>query len=456
MGDILFDRYRICRSLGRGTFGEVFLAEHTGLHVYRAVKCISKSHDLYEMAYKEADILKNLRHPGIPIIYDIIEDDNSVFIIEEFMSGQSLNSFLHNRKNLSHRFIVDTTVRICEIVDYLHSQKVYHLDIKPDNILISGSSLRIIDYGSSKYADTEQREIFGTKGYAAPEMYNYGNITAGTDIYSIGIIILFMCTGNCSSQAREHITSDGLRSIVDRCTSHNTKERYNSVSELKADLLRLMSDPQVSGFRPVFVINFTGAQSHIGTTHCALMLQSTLMNKGLKCLIREKNSSHDIAGLIRCGRRVYFKSGVYWVDGRYLAVNSNNKINYSQIGTYDVIINDYGCFSQDKVKEIYNADIVVLVTGARGSEMNNYCRCIKDLHDTDPVTFINFSNAKLYRAAVKMYEIRDPVRIPYDVGLSNNRMDISIIEQRLGIYGEKRYRKKNKYLHNDWNSGNRT
>ena len=97
--EIVCGKYRIEALLGRGAFGEVYLAEHINLKVYRAVKCISKCHDFYGIATREADILKNLRHPAIPIIYDIEENDDCVCIIEEFVKGMSLNSFITKHRN---------------------------------------------------------------------------------------------------------------------------------------------------------------------------------------------------------------------------------------------------------------------------------------------------------------------------------------------------------------------
>ena len=80
-------RYEIVRLLGTGAFGKVYLARHINLNVFRAIKCISLCQDSYATAYREADILKNLRHPSIPIIYDIEQDDNYVYIIEPCFIG---------------------------------------------------------------------------------------------------------------------------------------------------------------------------------------------------------------------------------------------------------------------------------------------------------------------------------------------------------------------------------
>ena len=88
-------KYRFVSCLGKGNSSEVFLAEHRKLKAYRAVKCISKnSHSMQPQFLLEADILKNLKHPGIPTIYDVEEDNESFYIIEEYIQGQSLEAFV--------------------------------------------------------------------------------------------------------------------------------------------------------------------------------------------------------------------------------------------------------------------------------------------------------------------------------------------------------------------------
>ena len=86
---VLFGKYQLCGILGTGREGTVFLAVHLGLEEYRAVKRVSKSFLNYEQFRREALILKELRHPGIPIVYDVEEDENYSYLIEEYLEGDS-------------------------------------------------------------------------------------------------------------------------------------------------------------------------------------------------------------------------------------------------------------------------------------------------------------------------------------------------------------------------------
>ena len=89
------DKYRIVSSIGAGNSSRVFLAEHRKLKAYRAVKCMKKTADeKCPQFLLEADLLKNLKHPGIPTIYDVEEDNENYYIIEEYIQGQSLEAYV--------------------------------------------------------------------------------------------------------------------------------------------------------------------------------------------------------------------------------------------------------------------------------------------------------------------------------------------------------------------------
>ncbi len=191
----MFSRYRIEELLGTGAFGEVYLAEHLNLKVNRALKCIKKCRDIYRTAVREADILKDLRHPAIPIIYDIEENEECVCIVEEYVEGSSLSSLLSDKGKLPVRNIIDITLDLCNAVEYLHDRKVFHRDIKPENIIYNGRSIKLLDYGSAVCANGKRAPAMGTKWYAAPEVYTGSTSDAGGDIYSIGAVMLTAAAG---------------------------------------------------------------------------------------------------------------------------------------------------------------------------------------------------------------------------------------------------------------------
>ena len=145
----------------------------------RAVKCINIYQNNCDTAYREADILKNLRHPSIPHIY----------VIEEYIEGMSLTQLISQQKLCAGK-AVEYAIQLCNIIAYMNDNHTYHLDIKPDNIIFFNNNIRLVDYGNA-ILDVEQPDIrIGTIGYASPEMYGKEKINSGSDVYSIGMVLL--------------------------------------------------------------------------------------------------------------------------------------------------------------------------------------------------------------------------------------------------------------------------
>ena len=188
----MFGKYRVLSTLGTGNSSTVYLAEHIRLNVYRAIKCIPKDTSLVSSPSSEATLLKDLNHPGIPIIYDIEEDDISICIIEEYISGKSLRSYINDTDNIKTSEICDIAVKLCDILEYLHNcdNEIIHLDIKPDNIIIDEhNNVKLIDFGSSIHKAGLTQAGMISPGYAAPEQYSGKELTYQTDIYSVGMVL---------------------------------------------------------------------------------------------------------------------------------------------------------------------------------------------------------------------------------------------------------------------------
>ena len=123
----------------------------------------------------EANILAKLRHPGIPIVYDIEEDEAFYYIIEEYVEGESLEKLLWNT-SVSQEYMIQIGIQLCGIVSFLHSQKpfpVLHQDLKPSHIIVCGNQVKLIDFGIASYITSRGKNYqnYGTKGFAAPEQY---------------------------------------------------------------------------------------------------------------------------------------------------------------------------------------------------------------------------------------------------------------------------------------------
>ena len=144
-GKLISEAYDIISVQAQTHHSTVYLVRHKKLDVLRTAKFVRKDTGGYMRILREADFLKILRHSGIPLIYDIAEDKDSICIIEEFISGKSLTEYVAEHRMLTAAQITDFVLQICDILEYLHSQGskgMVHLDLKPDNILIYATSNR--------------------------------------------------------------------------------------------------------------------------------------------------------------------------------------------------------------------------------------------------------------------------------------------------------------------------
>ena len=214
------------------------MAEHKKLKAYRAIKCVDKTaHDNQPQLLLEADILKNLKHPGIPTIYDVEEDDKSYYIIEEYIQGQSLEAFVLHQDCISIDTVIYMALQICDVVKYLHDQKpqpVIYQDMKPEHIILCGKRIVLIDFGISSYITTHGNTFqkFGTHGYAPPEKYQGVSCDVRADIFGIGKVLEFMAEKMPAEESRF------LKPLIWKAAAYAREDRYPSVEALAAQLDR--------------------------------------------------------------------------------------------------------------------------------------------------------------------------------------------------------------------------
>lgn len=282
---ILFGKYRILCQLGEGASGQVYLAEHMKLKTYRAVKRISKAHPLQSQFRLEANLLKNLSHPSIPIIYDLEEDASYLYMIEEYVEGESLQEYLLYHDNISQDYIMQLGIRLCDVFAYLHSRKphpVCYKDLKPEHIIVCGNSVKIVDFGIAAYITSRGKKFhekkktqnksadpffwLGTVGYAAPEQYTGKGLTPAADLYALGRVLWQM-------ERKAESSSKNLKRIIQKAAAEDIGKRYESAEELKQALEQEMKRvcPQKNGNTHLcYHIAAVGAKAGVGTTHIAL------------------------------------------------------------------------------------------------------------------------------------------------------------------------------------------
>ena len=262
-------KYTIVSLLSEHRDCTVWLAEHNSLHVKRIIKGIRKTSKYHDSLVKEAHLLKNLKNPYIPEIYDLTEDDGFTYIIEQYIMGESLKSLCSNRL-LSEKEIFHFMIQFCNIINYLHTlpESILYLDLKPENIIISEDKCYLVDFGSAQSEQDLSGPVFGTRSYAPPEQINGGNISKVSDIYALGKLLEFMLHNSSAHKSRKD-----LEKLISCCTERKIWHRISSVKELITRVNEI-SKQAVSFSKKPIKIAFAGATAHSGATYIALLFSA--------------------------------------------------------------------------------------------------------------------------------------------------------------------------------------
>lgn len=339
--------------IGSGSSSHVYLVEHIKLNSYRAVKCINKAQIPPSSIYMEAGLLKNLRHPGIPIIHDVEEDDSYFYIIEEYIKGESLHDFVQSNTNISEITIINYGLQLCNILDYLHNQvssPILYLDLKPEHIILYGNQLKLVDFNLASFVPQNENiyQNQGTKGFAAPEQYQNMKCSVATDIFALGAILYFMMTKQIMPDYSNKnfmrgklnklpkLYSDNVKRIVQKATKYEPDTRFQDIGEIKNKLQIALACHKRAGESKALLnkIIVTGSQNRIGATHFAITLVCYLNHSGLSAFYEEKNNS----GLIHSFMK--YKKGFGAKDDFFQYGDFKALLTKSPAG--GVIIQDFG------------------------------------------------------------------------------------------------------------------
>lgn len=249
-GHILDNKYEIIKILGKGGMGTVYLCKNIRLGNLWAIKEF-KSNLGSELDFlAEPNVLKNLNHPGIPRIIDIFYENNSLYMIEDYIEGETLKEYVIRKGSLSSKEVSEISIKLCEILSYLHgfNPPIIYRDLKPSNIMIrKDSQVMLIDFGIArtfKEGQNGDTMILGSNGYIAPEQLNNIQSNFQTDIYSLGAVMYFLLCGNNPEVPVHLLTLDKfpakvdnfLKEIIRKAVSINPEDRYKHIDELSLAL----------------------------------------------------------------------------------------------------------------------------------------------------------------------------------------------------------------------------
>ena len=239
--ETFFEDYEALACLSDNESAETLLVleRQSGLH--RIAKCyLGENRSSGET---EASLLKKLDNPSIPHLIAEYQNETMLCVVREFIEGLPLNEFVAQERPTPEQSVAIAS-QICDILAYLHAQSppIIHRDIKPQNIILdSDSKAWLIDFGISREYDasaSKDTTYFGTVDFAPPEQYGFSQTDHRTDIFSLGVLIGWLLTGESQPRkALPKLRSSRLKKIVQTCTELTPDRRYSSASKVKKALL---------------------------------------------------------------------------------------------------------------------------------------------------------------------------------------------------------------------------
>lgn len=268
-GTVIDGKYALIKHIAKGGACDVYLAQEISSGIYYAAKIVLKSNADHkidislEIARQEIQMLQNLRHPAIPQISGVIENENYVCVIQEYIEGKNLNALVDQFGPYPADYVVSLAKQICAFLAYIHSfhPPYIYRDMKPANIILQPSGyIKVMDFGimrTYKPGKMKDTVALGTRGYAAPEQYGTAQSDPRTDIFGLGVTMYFLLTGddprNPNFNGMKPIRAlnpsipKGMEYIIEKCTRIDPNQRYQSAGELLKDLENIRKLPQKHG-----------------------------------------------------------------------------------------------------------------------------------------------------------------------------------------------------------------
>ena len=270
-GQKVNDRYEIVKNIGEGGMANVYLANDTILDRKVAIKVLRgdlSSDDKFIRRFeREALSVSNLSHPNIVEVYDVGEEDGNHYIVMEYIEGKTLKQLLKKRETLTLTEVIDIMTQLTDGISHAHESYIIHRDIKPQNIMIEDDGrIKITDFGIAMALNatqlTQTNSVMGSVHYLPPEQASGKSATVKSDIYSLGIMMYELLTGNVpfkgdnaveialkhmkdkipSIRKQDPSIPQSVENIIIKATAKNPRNRYDSAKEMHEDLLHCLDE----------------------------------------------------------------------------------------------------------------------------------------------------------------------------------------------------------------------
>jgi eukaryotic-like serine/threonine-protein kinase len=265
VGEVVADRYELEELVGTGGMSSVFKARDRLLERDVALKILHQHYvadpDYVERFRREARAVAQLAHPNIVTVIDRGEQDGRQFIVFEFVDGENLKQLINREGALPVRDAVELALQVAGALGYAHDRGIVHRDVKPQNVILNEDGrAKVTDFGIARSLDvdgvTQTGTVLGTSDYIAPEQAQGQPVDAQTDVYSLGVVLYELLTGELPFRgegfvavAMQHVSEPApsvlerrgdvpprLDLAIRRAMAKRPEDRYASMDELVADL----------------------------------------------------------------------------------------------------------------------------------------------------------------------------------------------------------------------------
>ncbi len=264
---LLAGRYELIEKIGEGGMAVVYKARCRLLNRYVAIKILrpefTKDESFIDSFKKESQAAAGLSHPNIVSVYDVGKEGNLHFIVMELVEGKPLSQLISEKGRLDYKEAIEITKQVASALSLAHKNQIIHRDVKPHNILITSTGVaKLADFGiaqavsNSTMVDGKDNKVMGSVHYLSPEQARGSYVDERTDIYSLGIVLYEMLTGqvpfdgdNPISIALMHINDPmtppsrlvsgippQLEKVVLKATDKYQNNRYSTADEMIKDL----------------------------------------------------------------------------------------------------------------------------------------------------------------------------------------------------------------------------
>ena len=266
MQTLLNNRYQVIRTLGSGGFGETYLAEDTQMPsnrrcVIKQLRPIQNNPQIYQLVQerfqREAAILEDLGGASdqIPALYAYFQSVGQFYVVQEWVEGDTLTAKVRQQGILSESAVREILVTLLPVLEYVHSKRIIHRDIKPDNIILRHRDRQpvLIDFGAvresmgtvfNSQGNPTSSIVIGTPGYM-PSEQAAGRPVYSSDLYSLGLTAIYLLTGKQPQELEtdprtgeiiwhRHAlsVSPTLAAVIDRAIAYHPRERYATAREM--------------------------------------------------------------------------------------------------------------------------------------------------------------------------------------------------------------------------------